>query len=330
MQALVCHHLSPDLSGISVSEMPVPMLRSGLHSGTLRIKISAAAFNFPDLLMTRGGYQFKPELPFILGTEACGVCEEVGAGCDPAWLGRRVMITDRQGCMAEQAIVPEAQARLAPDALSDAEAASLTVTGLTAWVGLMVCGRLQAGERVLVMAAGSGVSLAAIDIAHAVGATVIAAASSEAKLAAARAKGVARAIVTPRMGMSAADFKATLGAPVDVVYDPIGGVLAEPAVRSLNWRGRYLVIGFASGEIPKLPLNLALLKGIDIIGVRAGEYGRRDPAAQTVHLSAIDALAACGAFRPLIGVEAPIEKAIDLLRAMDAGTMIGKAVVRFS
>jgi NADPH:quinone reductase len=325
MQALVCHHLSPDLSGICVSKMPVPALRTG----ALRIKISAAAFNFPDLLMTRGGYQFKPELPFILGTEACGVCEDVGAGCNPIWLGKRVMVSDRQGCMAEQAVVPEAQVRFAPDTLSDTEAASLTVTGLTAWVGLKARGRLQAGERVLVMAAGSGVSLAAIDVAHAAGATVIAAASSEAKLQAAHAKGVAQTIVTPRKGMSAVDFKVALGAPVDVVYDPIGGVLAEPALRCLNWRGRYLVIGFASGVIPKLPLNLALLKGIEIIGVRAGEYGRRDPAANIEHLRALDALAARGALRPVIGAEAPIEKAIDLLRAIEIGTLIGKAVVRF-
>ncbi len=326
MQALICEALSEDLSGVSVAQIASPALRPG----AVRVALRAAAFNFPDLLMTRGGYQFRPELPFVLGTEGCGVITETGDGVDPAWQGQRVVVTARQGCMAGKIVVPVEQVRAAPAALDDASAAAFTVTGLTAQVGLITRGRLQTGETVLVLGAGSGVSLAAIDVAHARGARVIAAASSDAKLAAARAKGVAHAIVTPRGGLAAADLKLAIGGTVDVVYDPLGGVLAEPAVRCMAWRGRYLVIGFASGTIPSLPLNLALLKGIEIVGVRAGEYGRRDPAAHAAHLAAIDQLAASGLLRPVISSHAMLGGALAQLRAMAAGSLVGKAVVQIS
>jgi NADPH:quinone reductase len=322
MKALQCHALGDDLSGVSVADVlePDPL------AGEVKVRVAACALNFPDLLMTKGGYQFAPALPFTLGTEACGDVVAVGAGCDAELVGARVIVGAREGCAAEYVCVSQTQVRRAPVGLSETQAAALTVTGLTAWVGLKVRGRLQAGERVLVLGAGSGVGLAAIDVALAAGATVIAAASSEAKLAPARARGVAT-VVTPRSGLSASDLKAALGGPVDVVYDPIGAAMAEPAIRALAWKGRYLIIGFAGGSIPRVPLNLALLKGADIIGVRAGEYGRRDPAAHARHLAAIDALAAAGKLRSHIGLACPLADGLTALHRMNDGTLTGKAVL---
>jgi NADPH:quinone reductase len=323
MKALLCHDLRDDLSGVAVGDAPVPTRKSG----EVLVRMSAAALNFPDLLMTKGGYQFRPDMPFVLGTEGCGTVIEAD---QPERIGTRVIVGAREGCAAEFVSVPAAQVRPAPATLPDAQAAGHTVTGLTAWVGLMTRGQLKAGERVLVLGAGSGVSIAAIDIALSVGAEVIAGASSEEKLAPARERGVANTIITPREGFSAADMKAALGAPVDVVYDPVGATLAEPALRSLAWKGRYLIIGFAGGAIPKIPLNLALLKGADIIGVRAGEFGRRDPAAHSFHLDSIDALAAAGKLTPHIGLEVPLANGLQALQRMNAGTLTGKAVLRCS
>ncbi len=326
MKTLQCDKLSADLSGVRVAQIAAPDIAPAM----VRIKVSAAAFNFPDLLMTRGGYQFKPSMPFILGTEGCGICVETADDVDRSWLGQRVIFSAREGCIAEEVVLSAAQIRAAPDNLSDVQAASLTVTGLTAWVGLMVRGRLQPGETVLILGAGSGVSLAAIDVAHARGARVIAAASSELKLAAAKEKGVSQTILTPRTGLSAEQFKALIGAAVDAVYDPVGAALAEPALRCLAWGGRYIVIGFAGGAIPSIPLNLALLKGIEIIGVRAGEYGRRDPVAHADHLAAIYRLAARGLLVPHVGKESDIEGALGLLKSIEEGNLAGKAVVRFA
>lgn len=321
MKVLLCHDLRDDLSGVVVTDVPLQARKPG----ELLVRVSAVGLNFPDLLMTSGGYQFRPEMPFVLGTEACGTVMEAD---DATLIGKRVIASAREGCAAEYVSLPAAQVRPAPAALTDAQAAGHTVTGLTAWVGLITRGQVTTGERVLVLGAGSGVSIAAIDIAHSVGAEVIAAASSDEKLAVARARGVARTIMTPRTGFSAADMKAALGTPVDVVYDPIGASLAEPALRSLAWKGRYLIIGFAGGAIPQIPLNLALLKGADIIGVRAGEFGRRDPAAHGFHLARIDALAAAGQLTPHIGLELPLADGVHALHRMKAGTLTGKAVLR--
>jgi NADPH:quinone reductase len=320
MKALRCRALTDDLTGVILTDVPEPMRKPG----ELLVRVSAVALNFPDLLMTRGGYQYRPDVPFTLGTEACGV---IMAADDPAVVGTRVIVGGREGCAAEYLSFPAHQVRPAPANLSDAEAAGHTVTGLTAWVGLITRGGVKKGDRVLVLGAGSGVSLAAIDIAHSVGASVIAAASSEEKLDPARARGVVATIITPRSGISASDLKAQLKSPIDVVYDPIGAHLTEPALRALAWKGRYLVIGFAGGAIPAIPLNLALLKGVDIIGVRAGEYGRRDPLAHVHHLASIDVLASAGKLRPHIGCQLPLADAKAALQKMAVGTLVGKAVL---
>ncbi len=323
MKALVCTDLSDDLSGVAGRDVPVMAMQAGM----LRVRMQCAAFNFPDLLMTKGGYQYRPDVPFILGTEGCGTVVEG----DTPLLGQRVIVMGRSGICAEELVVQAGNVRPAPSALSSAEAAGHSVTGLTAWVGLVVRGKLEAGETVLILAAGSGVGIAAIDVAQARGARVIAVASSDEKLAPARARGVHQALVVPREGLSAAAFKAMLdGQDIHIVYDPVGGAMTEPALRTLHWSGRYLVIGFASGHIPKIALNLALLKGIAIIGVRAGEYARRDPAAGLAHLAAIDDLATRGLMRAHIGAAVPLTAATSLLQTMAAGQLVGKAIVQLS
>jgi NADPH2:quinone reductase len=316
VKALVCHHLAADRSGLRLEagwpEPPPP------GPGEVSVAITAAALNFPDLLMLSGGYQFRPELPFIPGTEACGRVIATGAGVTLP-IGSRVIVGARSGAFAERITVPATNVRPVPVGLSDAEAAAFTVGALTAWVGLVERGRLVAGERVLVAGAGGGMGLAAVALAKALGATVTAVASSPARLDAARAAGAEQLVLTDRAA------PAIDAGEIDLVFDPVGGALAMPALRTLRRGGRYLIIGFAGGRPPPLPLNRALLKEIEIIGVRAGEQGRQDPAAGRRHIAAIDGHGA--AMRPLIGLSVPFEQGEDAFAAMAAGTLVGKAVL---
>jgi NADPH:quinone reductase len=315
MRALVCHSLSPDRSGLAFhADWPEP---AAPGAGEVTVAITHAALNFPDLLMLSGGYQFRPDLPFIPGTEACGRVIAAGVGAEPL-LGARVIVGGRSGCFAARITLPAASVRPVPPGLGDAEAAAFTVGALTAWVGLMTRGRLQAGERVLVTGAGGGMGLAAVALAAHAGAAVVAVASSEARLAVARNAGATEGIVVDRAN-PVLDRR-----DIDVVFDPVGGPLALAALRTLRRGGRYLIIGFVGGTA-SVPLNRALLKEIEIIGVRAGEYARQDPAAGRRHIAAIDARAAV--LRPQIGLVAPLEGAAGLFDAMAAGTLVGKTIV---
>jgi NADPH2:quinone reductase len=315
MRAIICHHLATDRSGLRFEADWSEPRAAG--AGEVTVAIRVAALNFPDLLMLSGGYQFKPEVPFIPGTEACGTVIAAGAGAE-ALLGQRVIVGARGGCFAERLTLPAAGVRPVPDGLDDAEAAAFTVGALTAWVGLMVRGRLVAGERVLVTGAGGGMGLAAVALAAAEGATVVAVASSEAGLAAARAAGAQELIridrAAPVIGLK----------DIDVVFDPVGGALAMPAIRTLRRGGRYLIIGFVGG-VERFPLNRALIKEIEVIGVRAGEYARQDPVAGRAHIAAIDARAAL--LRPRIGMTVALGDVEQAFAAMAAGTLTAKAVV---
>jgi NADPH2:quinone reductase len=231
----------------------------------------------------------------------------------------RVIVGARSGAFAQHITVPASQIRPVPAGLTDAEAAAFTVGALTAWVGLVERGRLTAGEQLLVTGAGGGMGLAAVALAKALGATVTAIASSPARLDAARAAGADRLVAIDRTA-PAIDI-----GDIDLVFDPVGGPLAMPAIRTLRRGGRYLIIGFAGGRPPPLPLNRALLKEIEIIGVRAGEQGRQDPAAGRRHIAAIDAHAA--ALRPHIGLSVPLAQGADAFAAMAAGTLVGKAIL---
>ncbi|WP_419814580.1 zinc-binding dehydrogenase [Glacieibacterium sp.] len=321
MRALVCHRLSDDRSGLRVeTDWPEPRAPG---PGEVTVAMTVASLNYPDLLMLSGGYQYAPELPFIPGMEGVGVIAAVGEDVSGELIGERVVVGARSGCMAERLTLGLAAVRSVPHGLHDAQAAAHTVGGLTAWVGLVARGRMAAGERVLVLGAGGGMGWAAVQLASALGAVPIAATSDPGKVALLQAAGAAQVVVVDRAGP---DFGGTKD--IDLVFDPVGGALVLPALRTLRWGGRYLVIGSAGGEPVSVPLNRLLLKGIEIVGVRAGEAGRRDPGVGTEHLRRIDGLAADGKLGAHIGLDLSLEQAASAFDAMAAGQVTGKAVLR--
>lgn len=292
--------------------------------GEATVAMMAVGLNYPDLLMLSGGYQFRPALPFTPGMEGVGRIAAVGEGINADLLGQRMLVGGRTGLLAEAVTLPLGNLRAVPEALGDSEAAAFTTGALTAWVSLVVRGRLKAGEHLMVLGAGGGMGLAAVALGAALGAQVTAVASSAEKRAAALAAGAALAV---NMDRAAPDFEA-LKNSVDVVFDPVGGPAVLPALKTLRWGGRYLVIGFVAGRPVAVPTDLALLKGVELIGVRAGEAGRQDPAAGRAHIVAIDRLASEGRLHPAVGLEVTFEEARSAFRALEAGSLVGKAVVR--
>ena len=322
MRALVCHSLSEDRSGTRLEpDWPEP---AAPGPGEVTVAMTAAALNYPDLLMLSGGYQFKPELPFVPGVEGAGHIIAVGEDVSGELIGERVVVGARSGCLAERITLPLGAVRSLPPGMHDEQAAAFTVGALTAWVGLVERGRLAAGERVLVLGAGGGMGWAAVQLAHARGATVLAATSDPAKAMLLTAGGADTVLTIDRATPDFADLR-----DIDVVFDPVGGALAMPALKTLRWGGRYLIIGFTGGPPVRVPLNRVLLKGTEIVGVRAGEAGRQDAGAGARHLREIDALAATGALTPHVGMTVPLERADDAFAAMAAGGITGKAVVTF-
>ena len=317
MRAAVCSQLSPDLSGLAVHddwpEPPPP------GPGDVLVAISHASLNFPDYLMLQGGYQYRPDVPFIPGTEGTGTVIAAGAGAE-ALMGQAVMIGARSGLMAERISVPAKGLRAVPEGLSMAQAAAFTVGALTAWVGLIERGRLLAGERVLVTGAGGGMGLAAVQLAAHMGAHVVAAASSEARLQLAREAGANELLLVDRE-QPQIPLK-----DIDLVFDPVAGPLVMPLVKCLRRGGRYAIIGFVGGRGDAVPLNRLLLKEIELVGVRAGEQGRQDPAAGVRHMREIDARAVH--LRPHIGLEVPLSDVRAAFAAMGAGRIEGKCVIR--
>ena len=317
MRAAVCSALSPDLSGLALHadwpEPPTPC------QGEVLVAVSHASLNFPDYLMLQGGYQYKPEPPFIPGTEGTGTVIAAGAGAE-GWIGKAVMLGARSGLMAERITLPARGLRPVPDGLSMADAAAFTVGALTAWVGLAERGRLQPGERVLVTGAGGGMGRAAVQLAAHMGAHVVAVASSEARLQLAREAGAHEAYLVDR------EQPQIPVKDIDLVFDPVAGPLVLPLVKCLRRGGRYAIIGFVGGRGDSVPLNRLLLKEIELVGVRAGEQGRQDPAAGARHIREIDARAAF--LKPHIGLEVPLADVRTAFAAMGEGRIDGKCVIR--
>lgn len=320
--ALVCEHLSDDLSGLVLRRWPLPPL----GERDVQVAMHAVALNFPDLLMTRGLYQFKPPVPFVPGMEGSGVV--LAAGARSGWqLGQTVGLGAKHGLLAEQVVVPGDTLRTLPAGLSMDEAAAVTVTGLTAWVALARLGRLQRGETLLVHGARGGVGQACVQLGLHLGARVIATASQPERLAGMADWAAAGVTVLPATGFRQSVLDATDGRGADVVADPVGGNVFDESLRCIAFGGRLLVLGFASGRIPVLDVNRPLIKGYSLVGVRAGEYGRRFPAHHVEHLAAVKHLAEAGVLKPAIGARFALAQAREALAAMAARTVTGKIVV---
>ena len=261
--ALVCDQLSNDLSGVALRRWTPP----ALGPADVRVKLHAVALNFPDLLMTRGGYQFKPPLPFLPGMEGSGTVVEAGA--DSGWRpGDRVTIGHKTGLLAEETVLPGSALRPVPEGVDLDTAAAAGVTGLTAWVALARLGRLQRGETLLVHGTRGGVGWACVQLGLHLGARVIATATEPARLAPLAELGVT---TLPSRGFREAVLAATGGRGADVIADPVGGDVFDESQRCIAFGGRVLVLGFASGRIPSLDMNRPLIKGYSVVGVRAGE-----------------------------------------------------------
>ncbi|MFN2473681.1 MAG: NADPH:quinone oxidoreductase family protein [Sphingomicrobium sp.] len=315
---------------LRVDDLPDP--RPG--PGELLVRVRAAAINYPDVLIIEDKYQMRPPRPFAPGGEIAGEVLAFGEGVEGWTVGDRIIAVPGFGGLAEQIVVPAKSAFRLPANRSFSDGAALLLTYATSIHALYDRGRLAAGETLLVLGAAGGVGLAAVELGKARGARVIAAVSSADKAAAAKDAGADATLVYPRgpfdKGASkalAARFKAAVGpAGADVIYDPVGGDYAEPALRAIAWAGRYLVVGFPAG-IPRLPLNLTLLKSCDVCGVFWGAFAARDPAANAAHVATLFRLWDEGRIAPRVSETYPLERGGEAIAALAARRVIGKLVV---
>ena len=298
-----------------------------LEPGQIRVAVKAAGLNFPDLLMTYGKYQFRPDAPFIPGLEAAGDIIEVAADVSSLAVGDRVMTGSKGGTLAEQLVVNIAAASPLPEALSYEEGACWSTAANTAWHGLVEQGKLTSGESVLILGASGGVGMAAVSLAKHLGAIVVGTGSSRAKRDAIMALGADHALDPADPDLAKKIKALTAGKGVNLVYDPVGGDLAITATRAIKPGGRYLIIGFASGKIPSFPANHILIKTYTVIGVRAGETPRRNPEIAKRQEQALSKLAKLGVMRPSISHRFTLARVDEGLKALEQRLIIGRAVV---
>lgn len=322
MRALLVEELAPDYGGCVVKEIETP----APGPGEVQVRIKAAAVNFPDLLQTRGEYQHKPALPFIPGLEIAGEVSALGEGVTAFQIGEAVVGGARIGGFSEYAVTPAAGLRRKPKGLSFSQAAGYATAYLTAYVSLVRRAQLQPGEWVLVHGAAGGVGLAAADLAKHLGAKVIAASASDEKLATVQAEYAPDAVVNVTGGFREQVKEITGGRGADVIYDPVGGDVFDESTRCIAFDGRLLVVGFASGRLPTLPVNLALIKGFSVMGVRAGEYGRRFPEKGRENQAAIWALA--DRMKPRVDREFPLNDWRAAFDSLAERKVVGKTIVR--
>src|SRR4051812_14888107 len=322
MKAVVCKQYGPPES-LVLEELASPRPAGG----EVVVSVKAASVNFPDVLIIQNKYQFKPPLPFSPGSELAGVVKEVGSGVTAFRPGDRVMAFTTYGAFAEEVKTDAARLLPLPEKMDFVAGAAFLLTYGTSDHALRGRAALKSGETLLVLGAAGGVGLAAIEIGKALGARVIACASSDDKLAVCREHGADAGINYATEDLRERIKGLTEGRGVDVVYDAVGGPYSEPAFRSLAWRGRLLVVGFAAGDIPKLPLNLALLKGASVVGVFWGDFTRREPAQFAQSVRQLGEWYAQGKLRPHVSQTLPLEKAAEALKLMAARQVKGKIVL---
>lgn len=322
MCALEVQALAPDLAGLALTKRPMP----NAGPGQALVRIEAAALGFPDLLMTEGLYQAKPALPFVPGMEAAG--EVIAAGEGSRWKpGERVIVATMTGAAMQYGAFADAALLPLPDAMSYAEGASLRAAYITAWTAIARLGRAEAGETLVVHGASGGVGLAAVDLGKALGLRVIAAASSaEKRDAIARLYAPDHVLAGPT-GLREQILALTSGRGADLVYDPVGGDMFDEACRYTAFGGRLLVIGFAGGRIAEVRTNIPLIKGFSVVGVRAGEYGRRFPERGAEDVAAILGLAGEGHIRPHVHSAVPLADWREAYLAMRERRVIGRTVI---
>jgi NADPH2:quinone reductase len=322
MKALLCKQFGPPDS-LVLEDLPSP------HPGTgeVVITIKAASVNFPDVLIIQNKYQFKPPLPFSPGSELAGVVKEVGAGVTNVKPGDKVIAFTAFGAFAEEVKTEAVRLLPLPKGMSYEEGASFILTYGTTDHALRDRGQMKAGETLLVLGAAGGVGVAAIEIGKALGARVIACASSDDKLAVCKQHGADETINYETEDLRERIKALTGGKGVDVIYDAVGGPYTEPAFRSIAWRGRHLVIGFAAGDIPKLPLNLALLKGASVVGVFWGDFTRREPKVFAESARQLARWYAEGKLKPHVSATFPLAKAAEAMNLLASRKAKGKVVI---
>ena len=321
-RSVVVHDLSNNFSNISVETFE----RKDIQPEEVRIKVKSASVNFPDLLMTAGLYQYKPEVPFVLGMESSGVLIEKGQRVNNFEIGDEVIVSSFTGSFSEELCVDHVKVRKKPKGLNWEQASTYTVAYLTAYVSLITKGGLKPGETLLVHGAAGGVGLAAVDIGKFIGANVIAVASSKIKRDFLLSYG-ADFVLSPEKGFKDHVKKITNDRGADIIYDPVGGDVFDESIRCIAWNGRLLVVGFASGRIPSVPANMPLIKGFSVIGVRAGEYGRRSPEEGKKHFEEIDRLISEGSLKPHIHKIYSLDETIEALKELDERRVIGKVCI---
>jgi NADPH2:quinone reductase len=326
MHAWLCEN-PVGVDALQWKELPTP--EPG--AGQVRLRIEAASLNFPDLLIVQNKYQMKPPLPFVPGSEYAGVIEAVGEGVKHLAVGQRVACLSGTGGFGTHTLAPAALCMPLPDGFPAVDAAAFIMIYATSHHALIDRAQLKAGETVLVLGAAGGVGTAAIQIAKAAGARVIAAASTDEKCALCASLGADATlnygVHTPATTLRDEIKRLTDGRGPDVIYDPVGGDFAEPAFRSIAWRGRYLVVGFASGPIPSLPLNLALLKGASIVGVFWGDFAKREPKANAAMMQTLAQQYAQGLVKPVIDQTLPMSELPRAYAVMGSRSIKGKLVL---
>lgn len=322
MKAVLCKQYGlPETLVVEDIPSPVPGF------GEVVVTMHAASVNFPDVLIIQNKYQVKPPLPFSPGSELSGVVKEVGEGVTRVKPGDRVMAFTGYGAFAEEVKTQESRLLPMPSGMDFPTAASFILTYGTSDHALSDRGALAAGETLLVLGAAGGVGLAAVEIGKALGARVVACASSDEKLAACRAHGADETVNYTTEDLRERIKAITGGNGVDVVYDAVGGAYTEPALRSTTWRGRLLVVGFAAGDIPRIPLNLTLLKGCSIVGVFWGDFTRREPERFAASVRRLGEWFEQGKLKPHVSAMLPLDRAAEALEMMASRKVIGKLVL---